>query len=242
MEVVNNTLSYQLQKVIEFMTVMGQEVLTVPTLPTPGLALFRKHLIDSELYDENELFHSMERDNAEKILDGILDVLYVTYGAMAAFGLKLNDDHKEHLPAFEYDATKSQGVLGTYGDYSRYKKVSEYIMDNFVSALSYDNEEKILDELIDMVMLMRKIGEQMNFNIADAFDEVHASNMSKLCSTEEDAKASVQLYATEGNHPPFAYYMELDGKYIIRRTSDGKVLKGCDFFEPDLSKFIVKVQ
>ena len=30
------------------------------------------------------------------------------------------------------------------------------------------------------------------------------------------------------------YYEELpDGKFIIKRTSDGKVLKGCNFKEPD---------
>ena len=45
----------------------------------------------------------------------------------------------------------------------------------------------------------------------EAFEEVHRSNMSKLGA---------------------------DGK-PIRRESDGKVMKGPDFFEPDLAQFIV---
>ncbi len=56
----------------------------------------------------------------------------------------------------------------------------------------------------------------MSFGLHDvkkaAFDEVHASNMSKL---GEDGKP-------------------------IRREGDGKVLKGPNYWAPDLSKFIAK--
>lgn len=79
-------------------------------------------------------------------------------------------------------------------------------------ALQNNDIVETLDALIDLQYVLD--GAFLSFGLHDvkdaAFAEVQRSNMSKLGA---------------------------DGK-PIRRESDGKILKGPNFFEPDLSQFI----
>ena len=85
-------------------------------------------------------------------------------------------------------------------------------LDELKEALEQGDMVETLDALIDLQYVLD--GAFLSFGMQnvkqEAFDEVHRSNMSKLGA---------------------------DGK-PIRRESDGKVLKGPDFFEPDLAQFI----
>lgn len=85
-------------------------------------------------------------------------------------------------------------------------------LDELKEALSDGDVVETLDALIDLQYVLD--GAFLSFGLQDvkgvAFDEVHRSNMSKLGA---------------------------DGK-PVRRESDGKVLKGPDYFAPDLAQFI----
>lgn len=85
-------------------------------------------------------------------------------------------------------------------------------VDELKEALENNDIVEVLDALTDIQYVLD--GAYLSFGLQDvketAFDEVHASNMSKLGA---------------------------DGK-PIRRESDGKVLKGPNYFKPDMKKFI----
>jgi len=85
-------------------------------------------------------------------------------------------------------------------------------LDELKEALDKDDPVGTLDALIDLQYVLD--GAFLSFGlhaIKDmAFDEVHRSNMSKL---GEDGKP-------------------------IRRESDGKVMKGPHYFQPDLGQFV----
>ena len=85
-------------------------------------------------------------------------------------------------------------------------------LDELKEALAQNDIVETLDALIDLQYVLD--GAFLSFGLHDvkdiAFAEVQRSNMSKLGP---------------------------DGK-PIRRESDGKVMKGPNFFEPDLSQFI----
>lgn len=85
-------------------------------------------------------------------------------------------------------------------------------LDELKEALEQGDAIETLDALIDLQYVLD--GAFLSFGMQElkqaAFDEVHRSNMSKLGA---------------------------DGK-PIRRESDGKVLKGPDYFKPDLAQFI----
>ena len=87
-------------------------------------------------------------------------------------------------------------------------------LDELKEAIENSDHVEVLDALIDLQYVLD--GAFLSFGLADvkeaAFAEVHASNMSKL---GEDGKP-------------------------IRREGDGKVLKGPNYFKPDMAQFIEK--
>ena len=78
--------------------------------------------------------------------------------------------------------------------------------NNAVANESYENE---LKELADLVYVAFQYAENMEWDLEEALDRVHKSNMSKL---------------------------GLDGKPI--RRADGKVLKGPNYQPPTLTDLI----
>lgn len=94
----------------------------------------------------------------------------------------------------------------------------------------------VMDALCDLQVVLNgsilEFGLQPTFDAA--FDEVHRSNMSKACTNEADAQASVKKYAAQG---VAAHYQLLHGKYVIYRSADNKILKGVDFSEPALEPY-----
>jgi predicted HAD superfamily Cof-like phosphohydrolase len=117
-------------RVMDFMNNFGQEVKYNPEFPDEKVQKLRISLIEEEL---EELKEAMGKEDMVGVADALTDILYVTYGAGAAFGIDLDK----------------------------------------------------------------------------CFKEVHSSNMSKL---------------------------DRDGRPIYRE--DGKILKGPDYFEPNLEKIV----
>ena len=85
-------------------------------------------------------------------------------------------------------------------------------LDELKEALAANDIVETLDALVDLQYVLD--GAFLSFGLHNvkmaAFNEVHKSNMSKLGS---------------------------DGK-PVRRESDGKILKGPDYFKPDMKQFI----
>ncbi|MEM9468798.1 MAG: nucleoside triphosphate pyrophosphohydrolase family protein [Pseudomonadota bacterium] len=85
-------------------------------------------------------------------------------------------------------------------------------LDELKEALENDDMVETLDALIDLQYVLD--GAFLSFGLQNvkmaAFEEVHRSNMSKL---GEDGKP-------------------------IRREGDGKVMKGPNYFKPDMTQFI----
>ena len=117
-------------RVMDFMNNFKQEVKYNPEFPDEKVQKLRISLIEEEL---EELKEAIENKDVVEVADALTDILYVTYGAGAAFGIDLDK----------------------------------------------------------------------------CFEEVHNSNMSKL---------------------------DRDGRPIYRE--DGKILKGPDYFEPNLEKIV----
>ena len=82
-------------------------------------------------------------------------------------------------------------------------------LDELIEAISNQDMVEVADALTDILYVTYGAGHAFGINLDATFDEVQASNMSKLGE---------------------------DGNPIYRE--DGKILKGPNFFEPDLKKFI----
>ena len=90
----------------------------------------------------------------------------------------------------------------------RYNLIKEEL-DEFKHALENNDLLEVADALTDILYVTYGAGHAFGINLDACFEEVQNSNMSKL-----------------GN----------DGKPIY--NDQGKVMKGPNYFKPDLSKFI----
>lgn len=69
----------------------------------------------------------------------------------------------------------------------------------------------------------------------DIFNEIQRSNMSKACSSMEEAERTVLFYYNIGVEG----YIEVKGdKFLVFRKSDNKVLKSVDYSPADLDKIL----
>ena len=89
----------------------------------------------------------------------------------------------------------------------RYELIREEL-DEFKAALESKNLVKVADALTDILYVTYGAGHAFGINLDKCFDEVQNSNMSKL------GKSGKPIY-----------------------NDMGKVMKGENYFKPDLSKF-----
>jgi hypothetical protein len=73
--------------------------------------------------------------------------------------------------------------------------------------------------------------------LVPAYVEVQASNMSKSCATEEEAKATVEERSKEHGE---CYYRQVGDRYVVYRKSDDKVMKSINYFAPNLEQFFTE--
>ena len=82
-------------------------------------------------------------------------------------------------------------------------------LNEFKEAISKKDLKEVADALTDILYVTYGAGHAFGINLDDCFEEVQKSNMSKLGQ---------------------------DGKPIYNK--DGKVMKGPNYFKPDLNKFL----
>lgn len=98
---------------------------------------------------------------------------------------------------------------------------------------------EIADALCDLQYVLS--GAVLEFGLGekfvDLFDEVQRSNMSKACSSMIEAEATVQFYLDKDN--TISEIVEKDGKFLVYRKNDNKVLKSINYSPANL-KFILE--
>ncbi|GAB3550267.1 hypothetical protein GCM10027577_29130 [Spirosoma fluminis] len=65
--------------------------------------------------------------------------------------------------------------------------------------------------------------------------EIHRSNMSKACLYEQHALDTIQSLKDVGTD---CYYEQIGNFYIVKRSSDGKVMKALGYSMPALKQII----
>jgi predicted HAD superfamily Cof-like phosphohydrolase len=111
-------------------------------------------------------------------------------------------------------------------------------LDEIKEAIKNNNITEVLDGLCDLLYVLN--GSILEFGMGEIFDnsfeEVQRSNMSKACVSQQEALATLSHYkqkdGTEGR------YEEVNGKYIVYRNSDNKVLKSINYSPADFSETI----
>ena len=129
------------------------------------------------------------------------------------------------------------------------KKEWQFVYDFILEELEEYREAcergdivEVLDALCDIAYVSIGNGTMLHGlkdQIWPAYEEVQASNMSKACKTEEEAKETVTVRAEEQGEE--CYYEKVGDYFIVYRKRDKKVMKSINYFRPDLTKFFKNV-
>jgi hypothetical protein len=77
----------------------------------------------------------------------------------------------------------------------------------------------------------------MKDKFVDVYNEIQASNMSKVCKTEEVAKQTVEEREKTLGVP--CHYEKVEDNWVVYRSHDRKVQKSITYFKPNLKQFFV---
>lgn len=113
-------------------------------------------------------------------------------------------------------------------------------LNELKQAIQNSDIVEIADALCDLQYVLS--GAVLEFGLGDKFvelfDEVQRSNMSKACDTMQDAIATLSHYKAKDNTE--GYYKEVNGKWIVYRNGDNKVLKSINYSPADLNGILQK--
>ena len=112
------------------------------------------------------------------------------------------------MTTFGQEVKKKSGFSSNKINDLRINLIEEEL-NEFKDAMSKKDLKEVADALTDILYVTYGAGHALGINLDDCFDEVQKSNMSKL-----------------GN----------DGKPIY--NEHGKVMKGPNYFKPNLNKFL----
>lgn len=117
--------------------------------------------------------------------------------------------------------------------------------DELAAAFATKDIIEVADALADLLYFVGNgiLATGLTDRFRKIWDEVQASNMSKVCHSEQEAKASV-VYMEKLKGREY-YYKEWkdsngDSYWIVYRKSDDKAGKCLNWFEPNLKKFFTK--
>lgn len=114
-------------------------------------------------------------------------------------------------------------------------------LEEYKHACETGDIVEVLDALCDITYVSLGNGAMLHGlkdKVWPAYQEVQASNLSKACTSEEEAQETVRVRSAEQKEP--CHYEQVGKYFIVYRTRDRKVMKNINYFKPDLAQFLNK--
>jgi hypothetical protein len=111
-------------------------------------------------------------------------------------------------------------------------------LEEYKQACEREDIVEVLDALCDIAYVSLGNGAMLHGlkdKIWPAYMEVQTSNLSKACSTPEEAQKTVEIRSQEQGES--CHYEQVGDKYVVYRTRDRKVMKNINYFRPNLQQF-----
>ena len=155
---------------------------------------------------------------------------------------------KENYVPFVSEVEEFNAIMGKPNNYTpnipdekEWMFVYNFILEEleeYKHACETGNIVEVLDALCDITYVSLGNGAMLHGlkdKVWPAYQEVQASNLSKACTSEEEAQETVRVRSAEQKEP--CYYEKVGEHYIVYRTRDKKVMKNINYFRPNLKKF-----
>ena len=114
-------------------------------------------------------------------------------------------------------------------------------LEEYRQACENGDIVEVLDALCDIAYVSLGNGTMLHGlkdKIWPAYQEVQGSNMSKSCSTEEEALDTVSLRTKE--QAESCHHEKVGDRYVVYRTRDRKVMKAINYYRPNLKQFFTE--
>ena len=155
---------------------------------------------------------------------------------------------KENYVPFVSEVEEFNAVMGKPNNYNpvipdekEWMFVYNFILEEleeYKHACETGNIVEVLDALCDITYVSLGNGAMLHGlkdKVWPAYQEVQASNLSKACTSEEEAQETVRVRSAEQKEP--CHYEQVGKYFIVYRTRDRKVMKNINYFRPDLTQF-----
>jgi predicted HAD superfamily Cof-like phosphohydrolase len=113
-------------------------------------------------------------------------------------------------------------------------------LEEYREACEKGDIVEVLDALCDITYVATGNGTMLHGlkdKIWPAYQEVQASNLSKACRTEDEAKATVIQRSSEQGEE--CHYEKVGDYFVVYRSRDRKVMKNVNYFRPNLKQFFI---
>jgi predicted HAD superfamily Cof-like phosphohydrolase len=145
----------------------------------------------------------------------------------------------EFHQTFQHPILKSPAIPDENRCKLRVAMIAEELKELEVAILEKDIVG-VADALCDIQYVLS--GAILEFGLGDKFkllfDEVQRSNMSKACTSEDEAKATVEHYKKKDGTE--CYYVQKENKWLVYRKSDNKTIKSVGYSPADLDGILSK--
>ena len=197
-----------------------------------NLALSRYKFIKEEI---DELQDAFLTNNKIEMIDAVCDAMYFTYGTFHVFGLVFDENRVNKVyntGEIKINDIEELNIVN--------ENTLEIINNNNMSA----NEKlmNIQSNLYKILSLCYYISNLINIShilLELCFDEVHESNLTKLCKTQDEANETILWYLqNKKNIYPNPMYRINNGYYIVYNADDNKILKSINFKLPNIQNVL----
>ena len=200
-----------------------KEIIELELRKSLGLLMSLKHRDDLTMYPEE----AWARKTAERIISKFEGEYVPFVSEVETFNSTMGKDWQNRTKP-HIDKADAEFVINFIQEE----------LDELKEAVEEKNIVEILDALLDITYVGLGNG-AMVFGLKDkmwaGYQEVQASNLSKICNTLEEAEETVRVRSEEQGTP--CHYEEVNGKYVVFRSHDNKVMKSINYFRPDLTQF-----
>ena len=151
----------------------------------------------------------------------------------------------DEVEEFNKTFNKPNNYEPTIPEEKEWQFVYDFILEEleeYREACERGDIVEVLDALCDIAYVSLGNGTMLHGlkdKIWPAYQEVQESNMSKACETEEEAIQTVSQRSKEQGE---ACHFErvAEGRYIVYRSRDKKVMKSIKYFRPNLKQFFTE--
>ena len=111
-------------------------------------------------------------------------------------------------------------------------------LNELKAAIAANDITEVADALCDLQYVLS--GAILEFGLGEKFNalfnEVHRSNMSKACKSQEEGEKTIAHYNNTENTE--CYYKKVENLYLVYRTSDNKTLKSVNYAAAQLMELL----